>query len=396
MVQRSLLLERLEKWRGKPIVKVLTGVRRCGKSVLLKQFQEALLASGVAPDRIVSVDFEDLSNEFLLDYRALHDHVVKRLKSGETTYVFLDEVQRVEGFQKTVDSLLLRPGVDIYMTGSNASLLSGELATLLSGRYVEIEVLPFSFAEYASRPGLDAEEAWRRYFSTGGFPFLAGIEDRASRIDYLAGIFNTVLVKDILARKTLQDAPLLERIAAFLAGNAGSPVSSSKISAFLTSGGRKTVPQTVDHYLRALDDAFLFYRVPRWDLRGKEQLKSLSKHYMVDPGLRAVLLSHPDRDVGHVLENFVFLELRRRGWKTFTGKIANREIDFVAERDGRRLCIQVAATVLDDAVYEREAAPLRAVRDGSGRLLLSLDATPRGEDGIRHIHARDFLGGAAI
>ena len=397
MVQRKQLLEKLDRWRGKPVIKVVTGVRRCGKSVLLGQFRERLLADGVPPERMVSINFEDLANEALLDYRALHRHVLERLAPGGTTFVFLDEVQRVDGFQKAVDSLLLRPGTDLYITGSNALLLSGELATLLSGRYVEIEVLPLSFGEFRElRGGPRADADWRDYFATGGFPFLASLPDAVSRRDYLSGIFNTVLVKDILARKALKDAPLLERIARFLAGNAGSPVSSSKIAAFLSSNGRKAFPQTIDRYLQSLCDAFLFHRVPRWDIRGKEELKSLAKYYMADPGLRTVLLSHPDRDVGHVLENFVYLELRRRGWRTFTGKIGGKEIDFVAERDGRRVCVQVAATVLDDAVYEREAAPLRSVKNGSERLLLTLDATPRGEDGIRHLHVVDFLSGAEV
>lgn len=391
MVLRRQYLEKLRKTQGSRIIKVITGVRRCGKSTLLAQFQEELLKSGLGRDQIISVNLEDIANKSLLDYLKLYDYLLERLQPGEMTYVFLDEIQNVPQFQRAVDSLYIRPDVDVYLTGSNAGLLSGELATLLSGRYIEINMLPLSYVEYHELIGGDRRDTWRSYYQRGGFPFAATIEDEEIWRDYLLGIYHTVLLKDIVARKGISDIAVLESVAGFLFDNIGNIVSSKRIADSLTSDGRKTNSITVENYINALTESFILYKAGRYNIKGKQHLKSLEKYYLVDIGLRRMLLGDSAADVGHILENIVYLELIRRGYQVKIGKVGELEIDFIAFKGSDHRYYQVAASVLDPITFAREIAPLKAVKDNYPKAILSLDELPMEEEGIKQINITDFL-----
>lgn len=396
MVERKQYLEKLKKLKDKQIIKVVTGVRRCGKSTLLVQFREYLKACGVAPEQIISINFEDVIYGDMLDYKLLYEYISNKLVNGKMTYIFLDEVQNVSEFQKAVDSLFIKENVDIYLTGSNAQMLSGELATLLSGRYIEVKMLPFSFAEYFALVGGDKKAAWQKYFQRGGFPYLAKLDDESVDMDYLSGIYSTVLLKDIVARKKVQDVFLLESVIKFLFDNIGNIVSTKKIADTLTSFGRKTTSQTVENYLTALMEAFVLYRAGRYDVKGKQHLRSLEKYYVVDVGLRRLLLKDNYKDVGYILENIVYLELIRRGYNVSIGKVDDLEIDFIAEKYGDRFYFQVAATVLDSTTFEREVASLKKVSDNYPKYIISMDEYPMGLNGIHQINVIDFLLGDII
>lgn len=391
MVQRKQYLEKLKKLQDKQIIKVVTGVRRCGKSTLLQQFREYLAMNGIDNAQMISINFEDVVSEHLLDYHILHSYVIERLVPGKMTYIFLDEIQSVPHFQKAVDSLYIRENTDIYITGSNAHLLSGELATLLSGRYVEIPMLPLSFAEYYELSGMDKRTAWNQYFRNGGFPYAVQIPDEDIRRDYLNGIYSTVLLKDIVARKKIQDVQLLESIVRFLFDNIGSMVSSKKIADSLTSFGRKTTSVTVENYVNALLESFILYKAGRYDVRGKQHLKSLEKYYIVDVGLRRLLLGDRHRDIGHILENIVYLELLRRGYTVSVGKVGELEIDFIAEKNGDKAYYQVSASVLDPNTFDREITPLKRVNDNYPKFIITMDELPMDEEGIKIINIIDFL-----
>lgn len=391
MVQRKQYLDKLIKTKDKQIIKVVTGVRRCGKSTLLLQFQNYLKTCGVDNSQIIAINFEDMNYSHLLDAAALHSHVTQMLVPGKMTYLFLDEIQNVPDFQKAVDSLFIRENIDIYITGSNAYMLSGELATLLSGRYIEIQMLPLSFAEYYELAGGDRRDAWNNYFHNGGFPYTVQLEDNQIRSDYVSGIYNTVLLKDIVARKKVQDIFLLESVIRFLFDNVGNIVSSKKIADSLTSFGRKTTPVTVENYINALMDSFIIYKATRYDIKGKQHLKSLEKYYLVDVGLRRLLLGDKNTDIGHILENIIYLELLRRGYTVNIGKAGNLEIDFVAQSGGDRIYYQVAASVLDPDTFAREVAPLQKISDHYPKFILSLDEISMGQDGIKQLNIVDFL-----
>jgi predicted AAA+ superfamily ATPase len=391
MVQRKQYMEKLKKLKDKKIIKVVTGIRRCGKSTLLLLFRQYLKECGVEDAQIVAVNFEDVASEPLLDYKKLHQYVTDRLVPGKMTYVFLDEVQNVRQFQKAVDSLFIKDHVDLYITGSNANILSGELATLLSGRYIEISMLPLSFAEYFELIGGDKRNAWNAYYRNGGFPYAAAIEDEDIRKDYIAGIYNTVLLKDIVTRKRISDIPLLESVIKFLFDNIGNIVSSKKISDSLTSYGRKTTSVTVENYIDALTEAFVLYKAGRYDVKGKQYLKSLEKYYLVDISLRRLLLGDKNIDIGHILENIVYLELIRRGYAVTIGKVDDKEIDFIAETGGNKIYYQVSASILDPATFAREIEPLKKANDHYPKFILSMDEMPMGEDGIKQVNIVDFL-----
>lgn len=391
MVKREGYLDKIKKLKDKQVIKVVTGVRRCGKSTLLQQFRDYLRECGVDNSHIIAINFEDLAFEHLHDYKALYSYVTERLVPGQMTYVFLDEIQTVSDFQKAVDSLFIQENVDVYITGSNAHMLSGELATLLSGRYIEIRMLPLSFAEYYELVGGDRRTAWNSYFTHGGFPYTAQLDDDAVRRDYLSGIYNTVLLKDIVSRKRIQDVPLLESVIKFLFDNIGNTVSSKKISDSLTSYGRKTTSVTVENYIEALMDSFILYKAGRYDIKGKQYLKSLEKYYLVDVGLRRLLLGDKYSDIGHILENIVYLELIRRGYRVSIGKIGNLEIDFVAENGDNRIYYQVAASVLNPSTFAREITPLKKVNDHYPKFIITMDELSINEDGIRQINVIDFL-----
>ena len=391
MVKRQQYLEKLKKLKDLQIIKVVTGFRRCGKSTLLTQFEEYLKECGVESSQIISINFEKIEFEHLQNYKAMYDYVVERLHPEKTTYIFLDEVQLVEDYQKAVDSLFVRDKVDLYITGSNARMLSGELATLLSGRYVEIEMLPLSFAEYYELVSGDKRDAWKRYFTNGGLPYTAYINDEDILHDYLLGIYNTVLLKDVVERKKIQDIPLLRSVVKFLFDNIGNIVSSKKISDSLVSYGRKTTSVTVENYIESLSEAYVVYKAERYDVKGKQHLKSLEKYYAVDMGLRKLLLGKKNTDIGHILENIVYFELVRRGFEVCIGKIDDLEIDFIAEKDGDKEYYQVSASVLDPNTFEREIEPLRRVHDNYPKYIVTMDEITSNNEGIKQINVIDFL-----
>lgn len=403
MVERTEYLERLRQWKDEQVIKVVTGIRRCGKSTLLAQYQDWLRASGVPAERIVSVNFEELEYEELLDYRRLYAYLKERLVPGETTYLFLDEIQKVAGFEKVVDSLYVKPDVDLYITGSNAYLLSGELATLLTGRYVEIRMLPLSLREFLTITGLGEERGLAEYLRCGGLPYVARMDRTPEKVEtYLEGIYNTVIVRDIEdrqarraqdpARRKITDITLLKTIARYLASVVGSPVSIRSITDYLISGGRRVSPNTVGDYVEALTESFLFYPVERFDIVGKRLLKADRKLYIVDLGLRDHILPRRRYDLGFSLENVVYFELLRRGYRVTIGRIGSTEVDFVAERQGAYTYVQVTADMTARETFERELRPLTQIRDNHEKLILTADRlTPGNYDGIRVVQLTDWL-----
>jgi predicted AAA+ superfamily ATPase len=392
MVQRQQYMDKLIKMKNEKIIRVITGIRRCGKSTLFLLFQEYLKQHGVKDDQIISINFEDLQYEQLLDYRKLNDYVMERLADKKKTYVFLDEIQNVTEFQRTVDSLYIKDNIDVYITGSNAHLLSGELATLLSGRYIEINMLPLSFAEYCKlKGGGNRRDLFTSYYLDGAFPQAAVIADDDIRSDYIRGIYNTVLLKDIVARKKIINIELLESVARFLFDNIGNIVSSKKIADSLTSYGRKTNPITVENYITALLEAYVLNKASRYDVKGKQYLKSLEKYYVSDISLRHIILGKRERDIGRVLENIVYLELVRRGYTVKIGKVGEKEVDFVATIGDKREYYQVAASVLDPITYEREFSPLQLIKDHYPKYVLTMDELPGGHNGIQQKNIVDWL-----
>ncbi|WP_232616834.1 ATP-binding protein [Treponema primitia] len=390
-------MDKLILWREKQLIKVVTGVRRCGKSTLLELYIDYLRASGVRDEQIISINLEKVEYEDLLNHRALYNYLKKRLCKNQYTYIFIDEVQQCTEFEKAVDSLFIKKKVDLHITGSNAHMLSGELATLLSGRYVEITMLPLSFGEYidftkAGKDGL--KTAFNDYLKSGSFPYVAAMKmDDAMARTYVEGIYNTILIKDVANRKQINDISVLEDIIKFLCSNIGSPVSIKKISDTLNSGGRKISVNTVETYLRALCESFVFYKVSRYDIKGKQLLKTNGKYYIVDTGVRNLLLAGSSADLGHLLENIVYLELLRRGYRVNIGKIMENEVDFVAA-DARGITyIQVSATVLDENTLRRELEPLQKIQDNHPKYLLTLDDYNQtaNYDGIRKMNIIDWL-----
>lgn len=395
MVERKEYLEALLSWKNEQVIKVVTGIRRCGKSTLLAQFQQRLLQDGISNEQIVSVNFEELEYEELQDYHRLYAYLKERLVPGKTTYIFLDEVQKVPAFEKVVDSLYVKPDVDIYITGSNAWMLSGDLATLLTGRYVEIRMLPLSFKEFLSLTGLNEEEGLAEYLRHGGLPYVAQMNRTNEKVEaYLEGIYNTVIVKDIEdrqsrresdpAKRKITDIALLKTIAKYLASVVGSPVSIRSVTDYLISSGRKVSPNTVDDYVEALTESFIFYPVDRFDIVGKQLLKIGKKLYIVDPGLRNHILPRKAYDLGFTLENVVYLELLRRGYRVSIGKLGNTEVDFVAEKQGELTYIQVTADMTAQETFDREMRPLTLIRDNYEKLILTADHLTVGNyNGIR-------------
>ena len=398
MVQRKEYLELLKLWREKQLIKVISGVRRCGKSTLLAQFIDYLLSTGVEVDQIISVNLEDVDFEHLLNYKALYNYIKDRLCKDKYTYVFIDEVQQCSNFEKAVDSLFIKDNVDVYITGSNAHMLSGELATLLSGRYVEISILPLSFSEHVALRKSNAvhKDEFKNYLHYGSFPYVSQLDKNDTLIRaYLDGVYNTILIKDVAKREGITDISVLENVVKFLCSNIGSPVSTKKISDTINSSGRKISVNTVETYVRALADSFIFYKVDRYDIKGRHHLKTLSKYYLVDTGLRNMLLSGTSADLGHQLENIVYFELLRRGNKVSIGKLAEKEVDFVTNNVDGVCYYQVAASVLDENTLERELAPLQIIPDHHPKFLLTLDdiIPNANHDGIRQINVLDwFLG----
>ena len=395
MIERTEYLEELKRWKDKDLIKVVTGIRRCGKSTLFLLFINYLKSIGVKDDEIIHINLEDADYDFS-GYKELYDYVNKKINAKKKYYVFLDEVQNVKNFQKAVDSLYIKKNVDVYITGSNAYLLSGELATLLSGRYIEIKMLPLSFKEYISAfQDKNYQQLFLDYMRNGGMPGCIDIlKSSPNEVDkYLDGIFSTVVYKDIMARNNITDKLLLENILKFIFDSIGSPISTKKISDTLTSKGMPISNHTVEKYISAFLESFLIYRAERFDVKGKNLLVRDYKYYAVDMGLRSYLLGKKaNSDMGHILENIVYLELLRRGFKVYVGKVDDLEVDFVAEnRDGLRY-FQVALSVRDEKVLERELKSLQKTKDFYPKMLLTLDMDLEADyDGIIKMNVVDWL-----
>lgn len=395
MIERPIYMEQLLHWKGHDVIKVVTGVRRCGKSTMLKMFRNELQKSGVPKENIISLNLEDIEGIDINNYRQLLQYFVDRLQPDGMNYIFIDEVQQVNGFEKAVDALYVRENCDVYITGSNSRMLSGELATLLSGRCVRIKMQPFSFAEYAAAyPGKSPERLYMKYLEHGSFPYVVNLEEQAYVREYLSSIFDAVMLKDIMARNRCPDQNLLKKITRFLFDNIGNPCSTKKIADTLTSMGTRTTVPTVEKYLGALQDSFLFYQAERFDVKGKEYLKTGGKYYAVDMGLGKTVLGNKPADMGHILENIVYLELKRRWEEVYVGKVGDTEIDFVVMQNGERCYYQIAYTVIDEdgSILKRELAPLRKIKDYYQRYLITMDMVPSvSHEGIKQVYALDWL-----
>ncbi len=398
MIKREAYMSRIRPFIGSDLVKVLTGIRRCGKSVMLELIQEEITSSGVDPSQFISINFENMSNAGLCTAQALHDEILCRAAqiSGKV-YLFFDEIQEVQNWETCINSFRVELDCDIYITGSNAKLLSGELATYLAGRYVEFVIYPFSFDEFIQLyrtifPEADVRTCFNRYLTAGGMPYLANLryEETACR-QYLQDLFNSVELKDIVQRNKVRDVDMLERIIAYVTANIGTTFSSTAISKYLKSEGRSVSPETVLGYLKACTDAFLFYQVKRQDLRGKKILTVNEKYYVADHGVREAVFGGNQRDINLVLENIVYLELLRRGYVVTVGKVGDKEVDFICESQGNRLYIQVAYLLASEETIQREFGVYERVRDNYPKYVLTLDEFDMSRDGIKHRNIRDFL-----
>ena len=394
-VQREEYMKQLISFKDTPIIKVITGIRRCGKSTLFELYKEHLRNNGISDSRIVSINFEDPDNERFMDWRILYDHLKEKLSPDEMTYIFLDEIQHVQDYQKAVDGLFVKKNADLYITGSNAFMLSGELATLLSGRYVEIKMLPLSFAEYISAMGDgDLSEKYNQYILDSSFPYTLNISGQRKEVfDYLSGLYDTVVRKDVAMRAGIRDGRTLDMIVKFVFDNIGNVLSPSNISKTFESTGRKVSVNTVDRHIKLLTESFLFYSVGRYDVKGLEHLKTLNKYYAVDMGLRFMMLGRENIDLGHVLENIVFLELYRRGYRVSIGKVGDSEIDFVAlSPSGITEYYQVAYSTKDESTLKRELAPLNRIKDHNSKYLLTMDDEPvTSYNGISKVNVLKWL-----
>lgn len=394
LIERKAYLKQLSMWREEEMIKVVTGVRRCGKSTLFDLYIEELKSDDVTDEQIVIVNLEDEDSSELLDYKKLHEYVKDHMQKDKWTYVFIDEIQNCKDYEKAISSLYLRKNLDIYITGSNAYMLSGELATKLTARYIEIDMLPLSFSEYGEAVNEpDRRKRFNLYMNLGAFPYAARFTHNSlAHSQYLEGIYNTVLVKDVLTRKKLNDVTLVKSIATFLSDNIGSPVSAKKIADTLTSSGRPTGVATVETYIDALTDSYLFYKAQRYDIKGKMHLKSESKYYICDTGLRNMILGTANKDIGHQIENIVYLELLRRGYTVNIGKAGRgTEVDFVAVRQNKTEYYQVAASVLDETTLARELEPLKQIKDNYPKAVITLDDYTGDHSGIQQINLIDWL-----
>ena len=395
MIERKEYLEELKRWKDKDLIKVITGIRRCGKSTLFELFINYLLENDIKKEQIIHLNLEDADYDFAT-YKELYDYINNKLDSKKQYYIFLDEVQVIDKFEKAVDSLYIKKNVDVYITGSNAYLLSGELTTLLSGRYIEIKMLPLSFKEYVTAfDDKDYQKLFLNYMKNGGMPGnISILKTNPNDIDkYLDGIFSTIVYKDIMARNNISDKMLLESIIKFIFDSIGSPISTKKISNTLTSKGISTSNHTVENYITAFLESFLIYKAERFDVKGKNILARDYKYYAVDTGLRSYLLGKKaDSDMGHILENIVYLELLRRGYKVYVGKVDDLEVDFVAEnREGLKY-YQVALTVRDEKVLARELKSLQKTGDHYPKKLLTLDMDLAADyNGIIKMNVVDWL-----
>lgn len=398
MIKRESYMARIRPFIDGDLIKVLTGIRRSGKSVMLELIKDELRARGVTEEQLVAFNFEDMRNAQLCTAEALHDELVRRAASiKEKIYFFFDEIQEVERWERCVNSLRVEMDCDIYITGSNAKLLSGELATYLAGRYVEFIIYPFSFSEFLAlyhsvEPDADTRTCFDRYLTFGGMPYLANLRfDETACRQYLRDLFNSVELKDIVKRNNVRDVDMLERIIAYVAANIGTTFSSTAISKYLKNEGRRVSPETVLNYLKACSDAFLFYPVRRQDLQGKKILTVNEKYYVADHGIREAVIGGNMRDINLVLENIVFMEALRRGYSVTVGKVGEREIDFVCERHGEKCYIQVTYLLAAEETVQREFGVYEHVQDNFPKYVVSLDEFDMSRNGVRHYNIRDFL-----
>ncbi|MCQ4983424.1 MULTISPECIES: ATP-binding protein [Lachnospiraceae] len=396
LVERPIYLEQLKSFREKELIKVVTGIRRCGKSTLFDLYCDYLIQDGVEEKQIIRINLEDPDYHDIKDYMQLYKMIKEQLLTDKMNYIFLDEVQNIPEFQKAVDGLFIKKNCDVYITGSNAYLLSGELATLLAGRYVEIRMLPLSFKEYVSASGgvQDLQIKYRNYIQNGSFPYILQLSRKRDIHAYLEGIYTSIILKDVVARYRISDAGILDKIVRFMFDNIGNLCSATKIANTMTSAGRKVSAHTVDHYLTALVDSFILYRANRYDVKGKQYLMTGQKYYLCDMGLRYYLLGSRNMDLGHILENIVYLELLRRGYEVYVGKVGSAEIDFIAIGETGEEYYQVAQTVVsaDGKVLERELASLEAVKDHNPKYLLTMDFVPPiSHNGIKQLNVLEWL-----
>lgn len=395
MIPRNDYINFLINSKDKQIIKVISGIRRCGKSTLFELYKEYLLNNGVDSNQIISINFEDIDYEDLQDYKILYKYIKDKLLDNKMNYIFLDEIQHVDRFEKAVDSLFIKKNVDLYITGSNAYFMSGELATLLSGRYIELKMLPLSFSEYCigNTENISVSEKYRKYIENSSFPYILNYKNSDKEIrDYLGGLYNTVLLKDIVARYRISDVMMLESVIKFVFDNIGNQLSLSKIANTMTSDGRKIDVKTVEKYMKALMDSLMIYQAKRYNIKGKQYLKTLEKYYVVDIGLRYMLLGKKKTDVGHILENVVYLELIRKGYDVYVGQIGDLEVDFVAMNEDGITYFQISASVRDENTLARELGSLQKINDHYPKYILTLDDDPVADyDGIKRINALDWL-----
>lgn len=404
LINRPEYLEQLIQNKDVDLVKIVTGIRRCGKSSLLDLFHQYLSDNGVSEANIIHMNMESLRYRNLSNYLAFYDYVSERIEKSGKTYLIFDELQAVEHWEKAIESFRLDFDVDIYITGSNAYLLSTEFSTLLSGRYVEIRMLPLSFKEfltfYEFEPSVTIEEKFQRYLQFGGMPILREYQFNEARSNQaLEGIYSTVVLRDILQRNNQADQGMLQKIMLFLCSNIGSITSPNSIGNVLsnegdirTGKGKNVAGKTVDKYIAMLRSAFIFYSVGRYDVKGKQLLKTLGKNYIIDMGFRNMLLGYRDVDRGHIIENIVFLELIRRDYRVYIGKVGETEIDFVAEKPNDKLYIQVTESMQSPETRERELRPLRMIPDNYEKIVLSMDRNYiNSYDGIKSLYLIDWL-----
>ena len=392
MIERKEYLDRLIKWKDKDLIKVITGIRRCGKSTLFELYINYLKSIGVEDNHIILINLENLDNEFN-SYKELYKFVKEQVKDEKQYYVLLDEVQKVKEFEKAVDGLYIIKNVDVYITGSNAYLLSGELATLLTGRYIELKMYPLSFKEYVNYYKKDVDEKiYLNYINRSSFPYALKLEEESEIDDYLDALYNTIIVKDIAQRKRISDISMLKTVSKFMFDNISNCLSIKKIADTLTSDGRSISSHTVENYLDALVESFVFNKVSRYDVRGKQYLQSGEKYYATDVTMRYAILGRRNIDAGHILENIVYLELIRRGYKVYIGKTGEKEIDFVAENKDGLTYFQVAYTTREKTTLSRELTPLEEINDHYPKYILTMDIDPIADyNGIKKINVLDWL-----
>ena len=399
MISRDNYLERLKAFKDNKLIKVITGIRRCGKSTLLELFKEYLKGEGVSDDNIIHINLELMKYDDVRDYKTFYNLITEKIKNNDRCYLLIDEIQQVDKWEKAINSMNVEFNVDIYITGSNAYLLSSEISTLLSGRYVEIKMLPLSFKEYLEFDHLPhnwtLEDKFNQYLKFGSLPAVPTLpQDNTTINEFLLGIYNTVIVKDVISRNSIKDIGLLEQIVKYVVANTGNIISANKISGYISSQGRgeTTKATTVSNYLDMLEKAYIIYPVKRYDIKGKEQLKNLAKYYVVDTGIRNMLMGYSDSDFGHVLETIVYLELLRRGYQVFIGKWYELEVDFIAVKQDEKKYYQVCLSLMDEKVKERELAPLKAIPDNYEKTILSMDKSYiTDHEGIKFQNIIDFL-----